>query len=55
MFDANIWPEGLEPKAISANLYSIFNTHFIRRTWHIETQSGSQIELVLDKGEIAVS
>lgn len=55
LFDSHIWPAGIELSALSANLFSIFNTNFIRRTWLIETESGTQIELVLDKGEISAS
>lgn len=55
LFDSAIWPAGIEPNAISSNLFSIFNTNFIRRTWLLETESGTEIELVLDKGDILVS
>jgi len=55
LFDSAIWPAGIEPNAISSNLFSIFNTNFIRRTWLLETESGTEIELVLDKGDISVS
>lgn len=55
LFDSAIWPAGLEPSSINANLFSIFSTHFIRRTWLIETDSGTEIELVLDKGDISAS
>ncbi len=51
-FDADIWPHGMQVTAINDNIYPIFSTNFIRRTWIIETQSGAKIELVLDKGEI---
>jgi len=54
-FSADIWPHGMQVDAISQNLYPIFSTNFIRRTWLIETQAGAKIEVVLDKGEIAAS
>ena len=54
-FSADIWPHGMQVNAISQNLYPIFSTNFIRRTWLIETQAGAKIEVVLDKGEIAAS
>lgn len=55
LFDPSIWPMGMQPNTIAENLFPIFSTNFVRRTWLIETESGSQIELVLDKGEIAAS
>jgi triphosphatase len=55
LFDANIWPHGMQIDAINKNIYPIFSTNFIRRTWILETESGTQIELVLDKGEISAS
>ncbi|WP_404341094.1 CYTH domain-containing protein [Pseudoalteromonas mariniglutinosa] len=54
-FDPHIWPHGMQVTSIANNLYPIFSTHFIRRTWLIDTQSGGKIEVVLDKGEIAAS
>ncbi|BBN80802.1 inorganic triphosphatase [Pseudoalteromonas sp. A25] len=51
-FDASIWPHGMQVDAINENLFPIFSTNFIRRTWLIETEQGSKIEVVLDKGEI---
>ncbi|KPH61417.1 CYTH and CHAD domain-containing protein [Pseudoalteromonas sp. NEC-BIFX-2020_002] len=54
-FDANIWPHGMQVNVIAQNLYPIFSTNFIRRTWLIETNSGAKIEVVLDKGEVAAS
>ncbi|PAJ76059.1 inorganic triphosphatase [Pseudoalteromonas sp. NBT06-2] len=55
LFDANIWPYGMQIDEINKNIYTIFTTHFIRRTWILETESGTKIELVLDKGEISAS
>lgn len=54
-FDPSIWPHGMQIDTISDNLFAIFSTHFIRRTWLIETQNGAKIEVVLDKGEVAAS
>ncbi|WP_394192449.1 CYTH domain-containing protein [Pseudoalteromonas atlantica] len=54
-FDSSIWPHGMQVNAIAANLYPIFSTNFIRRTWLIETESGAKIEVVLDKGEVSAS
>ncbi len=54
-FDAAIWPHCMQVPAIADNLYPIFSTNFIRRTWLIETESGAKIEVVLDKGEIVAS
>ena len=54
-FNNAIWPHGMQVNAISNNLYPIFSTNFIRRTWLIETPNGAKIEVVLDKGEIAAS
>ncbi|KZN42620.1 CYTH and CHAD domain-containing protein [Pseudoalteromonas luteoviolacea] len=52
-FDSSIWPMGMRLESIAENLYPIFSTNFIRRTWLIETDNGGKIEVVLDKGEIA--
>ncbi|WP_440055192.1 CYTH and CHAD domain-containing protein [Pseudoalteromonas sp. T1lg65] len=52
-FDANIWPHAMQLEAIADNIFPIFTTNFIRRTWLVETESGSKIEVVLDKGEIS--
>ncbi|MGO2074013.1 MAG: CYTH and CHAD domain-containing protein [Pseudoalteromonas sp.] len=54
-FDTSIWPHGMQVNAIAENLYPIFSTNFIRRTWLVETDSGAKIEVVLDKGEVAAS
>lgn len=54
-FDASIWPHGVQVDAIAENLYPLFSTNFIRRTWLVETQSGTLIEVVLDKGEVAAN
>jgi triphosphatase len=54
-FPDDIWPHGMQVKAINQSLYPIFSTNFIRRTWLIETDNGSEIEVVLDKGEINAS
>ncbi|CAH9064364.1 hypothetical protein PSECIP111951_03114 [Pseudoalteromonas holothuriae] len=51
-FDPSIWPHGMQVDAINDNLFPIFSTNFIRRTWLIETEQGSKIEVVLDKGEV---
>ncbi|QTH70814.1 CYTH domain-containing protein [Pseudoalteromonas xiamenensis] len=52
LFDASIWPTGMDMAFISANLQPIFSTNFTRRKWLIETENGSQLEVVLDKGEV---
>jgi triphosphatase len=52
-FQQDIWPHGMQITAINDTLFPIFSTNFIRRTWLIETEQGSEIEVVLDKGEIA--
>lgn len=54
-FDASIWPHGMQVSAIAANIYPIFSTNFIRRTWLIETANGAKIEVVQDKGEVSAS
>ncbi|MDP4984068.1 CYTH and CHAD domain-containing protein [Pseudoalteromonas tunicata] len=54
-FPANIWPHGMQISAINQSLYPIFSTNFIRRTWLVETENGSEIEVVLDKGEVSAS
>ncbi|ESP94063.1 hypothetical protein N483_02230 [Pseudoalteromonas luteoviolacea NCIMB 1944] len=54
-FDTAIWPMGMRLEPISENLFPIFTTNFIRRTWLIETDAGSLIEVVLDKGEVSAS
>ncbi|KID55241.1 adenylate cyclase [Pseudoalteromonas luteoviolacea] len=54
-FDSSIWPMGMRLESIAENLFPIFSTNFIRRTWLIETESGSLIEVVLDKGEVSAS
>ncbi|MBQ4847392.1 CYTH and CHAD domain-containing protein [Pseudoalteromonas sp. MMG005] len=51
-FDPIIWPHGMQVGSINENLFPIFSTNFIRRTWLIETEQGSKIEVVLDKGEV---
>ncbi|MCF6440221.1 CYTH and CHAD domain-containing protein [Pseudoalteromonas luteoviolacea] len=54
-FDSNIWPMGMRLESVAENIFPIFSTNFIRRTWLIETEAGSLIEVVLDKGEICAS
>lgn len=54
-FKPEIWPHGVSVAALQESIYPLFSTNFIRRTWLIETQSGSHIELVLDKGEVAAN
>ncbi|WP_105264591.1 CYTH and CHAD domain-containing protein [Pseudoalteromonas sp. T1lg76] len=54
-FDASIWPHGVQVEAIADNLYPLFSTNFIRRTWLLETQAGTLIEVVLDKGEVSAN
>ncbi|MFC3033476.1 CYTH domain-containing protein [Pseudoalteromonas fenneropenaei] len=51
-FDASIWPAGFDVADIAARLQPIFSTNFTRRKWLVETDQGSVIEVVLDKGEI---
>ncbi|MBQ4833955.1 CYTH and CHAD domain-containing protein [Pseudoalteromonas sp. MMG010] len=51
-FDANIWPHAMQVESIADNIYPIFSTNFIRRTWLIESPNGAKIEVVLDKGEV---
>jgi triphosphatase len=54
-FDPSIWPHGMQVESISNNIFPIFSTNFIRRTWLIETPNGAKIEVVLDKGEVVAS
>ena len=54
-FDSAIWPHGVNIDILADNLYPLFSTNFIRRTWLVETESGAQIEVVLDKGEVAAN
>ncbi|MCF2862785.1 CYTH domain-containing protein [Pseudoalteromonas sp. Cnat2-41] len=54
-FDASIWPHGVQVDALADNLYPLFSTNFIRRTWLVETQAGTEIEVVLDKGEVSAN
>ncbi|RJE73670.1 adenylate cyclase [Pseudoalteromonas sp. MSK9-3] len=51
-FAQGIWPHAMQVSSINENLFPIFSTNFIRRTWLIETEQGSKIEVVLDKGEV---
>ncbi|TMP84992.1 inorganic triphosphatase, partial [Pseudoalteromonas ruthenica] len=51
-FAQGIWPHAMQVSSINENLFQIFSTNFIRRTWLIETEQGSKIEVVLDKGEV---
>ncbi|CCQ09471.1 Adenylate cyclase [Pseudoalteromonas luteoviolacea B = ATCC 29581] len=51
-FERGIWPEALPFDEIVANIQPIFSTNFTRRKWVIETDNGSVLEVVLDKGQV---
>lgn len=50
-FPADIWPEGLDVKALQDELSPLFRTDFVREKWVI-TYLQSEIELGLDQGHI---
>lgn len=51
-FPAEVWPIEWDIAALQQALQPLFRTDFIRETWLITVQQ-SQIELALDRGEIA--
>ena len=51
-FPAKIWPEGFHLQEIQSSLIQLFQTDFHRRTWLIETMSGTRIEVAYDVGVI---
>ncbi len=51
-FASDIWPEGFQVSAIQPNLIQLFKTDFHRRTWLVELESGTQIEIAYDVGFI---
>ncbi len=52
LFDNEIWPTGFVEKDVQPHLQLLFKTEFTRTEWLIEMPSGSEIECVLDQGEI---
>ncbi len=49
LFDADVWPDGLDPEAINTKLAHQFSTHFTRTAFDV-TLDGGQVEIVLDEG-----
>lgn len=52
MFDPQIWPHGLSASAVQREMTCLFTTHFTRNTYLLTLDDDSEIELVLDQGEI---
>ncbi len=52
LFDADIWPQGVNLDALQERLIPQFSTHFARRTWTIEFADGSLVEMAFDAGEV---
>ena len=50
LFDAQVWPRGLEPNTLNAALERQFSTHFTRTAIDV-TVGDSMVEVVMDNGE----
>ncbi|NRD75307.1 CYTH domain-containing protein [Shewanella sp. VB17] len=53
LFPEKIWPKVADISSLQSGLTCLFNTHFLRRTWHISVGE-SLIEVALDMGKIEV-
>lgn len=51
LFEASVWPQDVDIKAISEQLQRQFSTHFTRTAFDVEVED-TVIELVLDEGEV---
>lgn len=51
LFPGEIWPEGVDPKVLQAELTPLFNTDFAREKW-VVSLDGSKVEIALDLGEV---
>lgn len=49
LFDADVWPDGLDPAVLNGHLSHQFSTHFTR-TAYDASLDGSRVEIVLDEG-----
>lgn len=52
-FPAEVWPVGTDVTALQARLTELFRTDFVRQTVYLQTQTGTQIELVFDRGQVS--
>jgi len=51
-FDPNIWPDGFDATQIQSQLSEMFATDFCRKTWLVTLWDETQVECVLDRGEV---
>lgn len=51
LFPSEVWPQGLSPETLQAQLKPLFSTDFAREKW-VVTHGNSRIELALDLGDI---
>lgn len=51
LFPAELWPEGIDPQVLQAELGALFSTDFVREKW-IVTHAQSKVEIALDLGEV---
>lgn len=51
-FPAEIWPEGTDVAALQHQLQELFRTDFVRHCWLLTLQDGTQVEAVLDQGQV---
>lgn len=52
LFPDEAWPAGLDPQQLQAQLVSLFETNFTRRTWILQFPDNSLVEVVLDVGKV---
>ncbi|AOT45473.1 inorganic triphosphatase [Enterobacter ludwigii] len=50
-FPAEVWPNGVLPETLSAEVKPLFSTDFWREKWLV-TEGKSRIEIALDQGEV---
>lgn len=50
-FPAEVWPDGVLPETLSAEVKPLFSTDFWREKWLV-TEGKSRIEIALDQGEV---
>lgn len=53
LFDPHIWPAGVVVSQLQEALQPLFTTHFVRRVYDVRLSEQEQVELVIDKGQVA--
>ncbi|MDF2178987.1 CYTH domain-containing protein [Aliiglaciecola sp. CAU 1673] len=53
LFDAQIWPAGVSVGQLQEEIKPLFTTHFLRRAYDLKLSENEQVELVIDKGQVA--